>query len=337
LLRVFLFIGRKIFSYADCLILGEQIDANTENFRYVIPLLCKKTITMKKGAYTLLITPFKKDYSLDEEALRRLIRIQVNSDITGIAPLGVTGENTLMTTKEVLRLVEILVEEAKGKKLILPDVCLAGTQESIDRAKIYADLGADYVVAFTPFMVLPTAAGLIKYYEQLADACPVPIILHSSKERTGVELAPETTATLAKHPNIVAIKDGKKELDHLAKIMHLTRDDDFLVFTGKDTTAYPLIAFGGAGSFTVSGNVIPDVMAKMVKAALEGNHTVAKKLHTEYYSLFESMRFESNPMSTKKALEMMGIINGTLRPPLTDLSEGKTKILQAILQERGLI
>lgn len=292
---------------------------------------------MKKGAYTLLITPFKPDYSLDEEGLRTLIRMQVQSEITGIAPLGVTGENTLMTTAEVKRLVEILVEEAKGKKLILPDICLTRTQESIERAKMYADLGADYVVSYTPFMVLPTQAGLINYYEQLADACPVPIILHSAKDRTGVELAAETTAILARHPNIVAIKDGKKELDHLAKVIHLTRNEDFLVFTGKDTTAYPLVAFGGAGSFTVSGNVIPDVMAKMITFALEGNHEEARKLHTDYYSLFESMRFESNPMATKKALEMMGIITGTLRPPLTPLSEGKTKLLEGILKERKLI
>jgi 4-hydroxy-tetrahydrodipicolinate synthase len=292
---------------------------------------------MKKGAYTLLITPFKPDYSLDEEALRRLIRMQVQSEITGIAPLGVTGENTLMTNGEVKRLVEILVEEAKGKKLVLPDICLAGTQESIERAKMYADLGADYVVAFTPFMVMPTQAGLIRYYEQLADDSPVPVILHSSKERTGVELTPETTAALAKHPNIVAIKDGKKELDHLAKIMHLTRNDDFLVFTGKDTTAYPTVAFGGAGSFTVSGNVIPDVMGRMINLALAGKDDEAKKLHTDYYSFFEAMRFESNPMATKKALEMIGVINGTLRPPLTPLSEGKTKILESILKEKNLI
>ncbi len=142
---------------------------------------------------------------------------------------------------------------------------------------------------------------------------------------------------MAKHPNIAAIKDGKKELDHLAKIMYLTRNDDFLVFTGKDTTAYPTVAFGGAGSFTVSGNVIPDVMGKMINFAVAGNNAEANKLHTEYYPLFESMRFESNPMATKKALEMMGIINGTLRPPMTELSEGKTKILQTILKERGLI
>ncbi len=292
---------------------------------------------MKKGAYTLLITPFNKDFSLDEEGLRRLVRMQVNSDVSGIAPLGVTGENTLMTDKEVIRLVEIVTEEAKGKKLILPDICLAGTRESIERAKRFADAGADFVVAFTPFMVLPTQAGLIKYYETIADHSPVPVILHSSKDRTGVELAAETTALLAKHPNIVAIKDGKKELDHLAKIMYLTQNDDFLVFTGKDTTAYPTVAFGGAGSFTVSGNVIPDVMGKMINFAIEGKNSEAQRLHFDYYPLFESMRFESNPMATKKALELMGIINGTLRLPLTELSEGKTKILQTILKERELI
>ncbi len=292
---------------------------------------------MKKGAYTLLITPFKKDYSLDEQALRRLVRRQVESEIDGIAPLGVTGENSLMTNDEVKRLVQIVVEEAGGKKLVMPDICLTGTRESIERAKMYADLGADYAVSYTPFLVLPTPAGLINYYEQLADASPIPIILHSSKERTGVELTPDMTAQLAKHPNIVATKDGNKQLDHLAKIIYLTRNDDFLVFTGKDTTAYPLVAFGGAGSFTVSGNVIPDVMGKMIHFALEGNHQKARELHNSYYPLFEACRFETNPMGAKKALELMGVIDGTLRPPLTPLSEAKTSVLAALLKERGLL
>ncbi|MEZ5082029.1 MAG: 4-hydroxy-tetrahydrodipicolinate synthase [Bacteroidales bacterium] len=286
---------------------------------------------MKKGAYTLIITPFKKDFSLDEEALRKLVRMQVESDVAGIAPLGVTGENTLMSNEEVKRVVQIIVDEAGGKKLVLPDIVLMGTNESIERAKMYADLGADYVVAFTPYLVLPTAVGLMEYYTQLADASPLPVILHSSKSRTGVELSPEMTAELAKHPNIAATKDGKKELDHLAKLIYLTRDDDFLVFTGKDTTAYPTVAFGGAGSFSVSGNVIPDVMGKMINFALEGKLKEANELHIEYYPLFEALRFESNPMAAKKALELMGVINGSLRHPLTTLSEGKTKILEKSL------
>ena len=292
---------------------------------------------MKKGAYTLIVTPFKKDFSLDEEALRKLVRMQVESDVAGIAPLGVTGENTLMSNEEVKRVVQIIVDEAGGKKLVLPDICLMGTKESIERAKMYADLGADFVVAFTPYLVLPTAVGLMEYYTQLADASPVPVILHSSKGRTGVELTPEMTADLAKHPNIAATKDGKKELDHLAKLIYLTRDDDFLVFTGKDTTAYPTVAFGGAGSFSVSGNVIPDVMGKMINFALEGKFKEANDLHIANYPLFEALRFESNPMAAKKALEMMGLINGSLRHPLTPLSEGKTKILEKILSERGLV
>jgi len=292
---------------------------------------------MKKGAYTLLVTPFKKDFSLDEEALRRLVRRQAESDITGIAPLGVTGENTLMSDKEVSRVVQIIVEEAGGKKPVLPDICLMGTKESIERAKLYAGLGAEYVVSYTPYLVLPRPEGLLQYYVQLADASPVPVILHSSKSRTGVELTPEMTAELAKHPNIVATKDGKKDLDHLAKLIYLTRNDDFLVFTGKDTTAYPTVAFGGAGSFAVAGNVIPDIMGKMLNYAIEGNNKKANSLHIEYYPLFEALRFESNPMAAKKALELMGLINGSLRPPLSSLSEGKSSQLNTILKERGLI
>ncbi len=292
---------------------------------------------MKKGAYTLLITPFKKDFSLDEDALRRLVRMQVESDVAGIAPLGVTGENTLMTNTEVKRVVEVIVKETNGKKLVMPDICQMGTPESIERAKMYADLGADYVVAFTPYLVLPSPDGLVKYYEELADASPVPVILHSSKSRTGVELSPDQTAKLAKHPNIVATKDGKKELDHLAKLIYLTRNDDFLVFTGKDTTAFPTVAFGGAGSFSVAANVIPDIMGKMVNLAVEGKLKEANDLHIEYYPLFEACRFESNPMAAKRALELMGVINGDLRPPLTKLSESKTKVMEQILRERNLI
>jgi len=292
---------------------------------------------MKKGAYTLLITPFKEDYSLDENALRRIIRRQLNSAIDGIAPLGVTGENTLMTNDEVKRLVSILVEEAKGKKAIIPDICLMGLQESIDRAKMYADLGADYVASFTPYFIMPTQEGLINYYEKIADACPVPIILHSSKGRTGVELTLETSAYLAKHPNIAGTKDGNKQLDHLAKLEYLTKDDDFLVFTGKDTTAFPTVAFGGGGTFTVSGNVIPDVMGKMVKYAVDGETEKARELHIAYYPVFEACRFETNPMAAKKALELMGLINGTLRQPLTPLSDGKTALLKQLLEERDLI
>ena len=292
---------------------------------------------MKEGAYTLLITPFKDDLTLDEEGLRILVKRQIESGIHGIAPLGVTGENTLMSNDEVYRVVEIIVDEAKGKTYVMPDVCVTRLDESLDRVKKYAELGVDYIVSYTPFLVLPKADGLINYYEKLADASPVPIILHSAKSRTGVGLTPEMTAQLAKHPNIVGTKDGNKQLDHLAKIQYLTRNDDFTLFTGKDTTAFPVLAFGGGGTFTVAGNVIPEVMKNIVEYTLAGDYKKAGQLHNEYYPLFEALRFETNPMAAKAALNLMGLPAGGLRPPLTPLSEEKTKILKSILEERNLI
>jgi 4-hydroxy-tetrahydrodipicolinate synthase len=292
---------------------------------------------MLKGAYTLLITPFKKDLSLDEEGLKKLVEMQVESGIHGIAPLGVTGENTMMTDEEIYKVVEIIAKNAKGKAKIVPDACSTSLWEAKERCARFIDLGADYISVFTPYFVLPKQEGLIDFYEKLADFSKVPIVLHNAPERTGVDLLPETTGHLAKHPNIVGIKDGNKKLDHLAKLLYLTKDEDFLVFTGKDTTAFPLIAFGGAGTFTVAGNAIPKVMKELTDLALAGVWKKAEQLHFEYYELFEAFRFESNPMAAKMALNLMGLPAGGHRSPLTPLSEGKTKILKALMIQKGLI
>jgi len=292
---------------------------------------------MIKGAYTLLITPFREDLSLDEEGLKLLVERQIEAGIDGIAPLGVTGENTLMTDEEVYKVVKIITDTAKGRAKIAPDVCSTSLWEATERVKAFADFGSDYIAVFTPYFVLPTPNGMIDFYTKLADISPVPIILHNAPERTGVDLLPETTGFLAKHPNIVGIKDGNKKLDHLAKILYLTRDDDFSVFTAKDTTAFPLMSFGGAGTFTVAGNAIPSVMKKLTTLALAGNLDEARSIHFEYYELFEAFRFETNPMAAKMALNLMGLPAGGHRSPLTPLSEGKTKILKGLMQQRGLI
>lgn len=284
-----------------------------------------------------MITPFKKDLSLDEEGLKLLVQKQIEAGIHGLAPLGVTGENTLMTEEEVYKVVKIIVDTANGKAKVAPDACATSLWYAKERVQIFADLGADYISVFTPYFVLPKADGLIDFYEKLADFSPLPIVLHNAPERTGVDLLPETTGYLAKHPNIVGIKDGNKKLDHLAKILYLTKDDDFMVFTGKDTTAYPLISIGGAGTFTVAGNIMPDVMIKLTEYALNGELDKAQKIHYEYFELFEALRFESNPMAAKMALNLMNMPAGFHRSPLTPLSEGKTKILKSLMVSKGII
>ncbi len=292
---------------------------------------------MQKGAYTLLVTPFKKDMSIDEEGLRTLVQRQIDAKIDGIAPLGVTGENTLLNDDEIKKVVKIIVETAKGKTKIVPDTCVAGLREAKERCNWYSDLGADYISAFAPFFIKPKEEGILRFYEELADHSKLPIILHNAKDRTGVEITPEMSAKLAKHPNIIGIKDGNKGLDHLAKVIYLTKDDDFEVFTGKDTTAYPTICIGGAGSFTVAGNVIPEIMKKMLGLALNGNLKEAEHIHFEYYKLFEAFRFETNPMAAKKGLELLGLPGKLLRLPLTELSKEKSEIIKKLLTEKGLI
>jgi 4-hydroxy-tetrahydrodipicolinate synthase len=292
---------------------------------------------MLKGTYTLLITPFKSDLSLDEEGLRTLVRRQVEAGVDGIAPLGVTGENTLLSDEEVYKVVSIIVEEAKGKAKVVPDACETNMQRAVERIKRFNDIGVDYISIFSPFFVLPKPDGVIQFYEKLADVSKVPILLHNAAERTGINLDPETTGYLAKHPNIAGIKDGNKNLDHLAKVIYLTRNENFAVFTGKDTTAYPMIAFGGAGTFSVSGNIIPKAMKQLTDLALAGKLSEAQKIHYEYYELFEAMRFETNPLAAKKALELMKLPGGSVRPPLTPLGDKKTEILMNTMKSKKLI
>lgn len=292
---------------------------------------------MIKGVYTLLMTPFTKDFALDEAGLRVLVRRQIEGGVHGLAPLGVTGENPSLNENEIDRMVEITVEEAGGKAKVAPDTCTNNLAQTIARARRFAEIGADYVVVFAPFLVLPNQAGLLDFYRRVADACPVPVVIHNAPERVGVNVEPKTYAKLMDHGNIAGTKDGKKELDHLAKLIHLARGKNFEIFTGKDTTAYPLMAFGGSGMFSVTANILPGVMRELTDHSLAGRHEEARALHYAYYDLFAALRLETNPMAVKAALSLLGLPGGPLRPPLSELSDGNREYIRSLLKERGLL
>lgn len=292
---------------------------------------------MLKGAFTLLMTPFDGNMNLDEGGLRDLVRRQVASGIHGIAPLGVTGESPLLSEEEIRRVVEIVVEEAGGKCRVAPDTCSNNLDQTIRRARLYADLGCDYAVVFAPFLVKPTQAGVVAFFENVADNSPIPVVIHNAPERVGVHVDPKTYARLMDHENIIGTKDGNKELDHLAKILYLAGGKPFGVLTGKDTTAYPLMCFGGSGVFTVAGNLVPEVMRDLIDHCLNGDFEKAKDIHFRFYDLFEALRMETNPMAVKEGLDLMGLPGGGLRLPLTRLKESNREILKKILEERALI
>jgi 4-hydroxy-tetrahydrodipicolinate synthase len=292
---------------------------------------------MLSGAYTLLITPFDDRMNLDEEGLRVLVRRQVESGIHGIAPLGVTGESPLLSEQEIRRVVEIVVEESEGKCKVAPDTCSNNLDQTISRINLYSDVGCDYAVVFAPFLVKPSQAGVIEFYEQAAESSKIPIIIHNAPARVGINIDPQTYSRLIRNKNIIATKDGNKEMDHLAKILYLAQGESFSVFTGKDTTAYPLLSFGGSGVFTVAGNIVPEIMRDLVTYCLDSESKKAEEIHFAYYDLFEALRMETNPMAAKEALRLMGLPGGGLRLPLTPLSDPKKGILKKILKESELI
>ena len=292
---------------------------------------------MVKGAFTLIITPFDKNYKLDEDGLRQLVRRQVSSGIHGIAPLGVTGESPALSEVEIRRVVEICVDEAAGKCMIAPDTCSCNLEQTISRVKLYAELGCDLAVVYVPFLVLPKPDGVLEFYKRISKYSDIPIMIHNAPGRVGINVDPSLYAHIARLPNVVGTKDGNKQLDHLAKVLHVTKELDFGVFTGKDTTAYPLMMFGGSGVFTVAGNVVPEIMRDIVDLSLKGDREAAAELHYDYYELFEALRFETNPMAAKEALSLMGLPGQYLRLPLTRLSEPKRDILKEILRQKGLI
>ena len=291
---------------------------------------------MIEGAYTLVITPFDKKMNLDEEGLRLLVRRQLKAGVDGIAPLGTTGEIYALSEEEIERVVKTIVDEVNGKCKIIPEIASNNIEVSIKRANMYADLGCEHTVAYAPFLAKPNQEGIISFFKILADKSKIPILLHNSEGRTGVNMEPTTTAELAKHENIIGIKDGNKKIDHLAKLIHLTQDLDFGVFTAKDTTAFPSMSFGANGVFTVSGNVIPKEMKEMVDNCLHGNRMKAKKIHDKYYEFFEAMRFETNPMATKEAMNMIELPSGKVRLPLIRLNEKNRNVLPGILKRCGL-
>ena len=168
---------------------------------------------MITGAYTLLVTPFDDKMNLDEEGLRMLVRRQVDSAIHGIAPLGVTGESPSLTEQEIKRVVEIVVEESDGKCKVAPDTCSNNLNQTISRINLYADLGCDYAVVFAPFLVKPTQVGVINFYERVARSSRIPIIIHNAPARVGINIEPKTYARLVENENIIATKDGNKEMD----------------------------------------------------------------------------------------------------------------------------
>ena len=292
---------------------------------------------MFTGCGTALITPFKPNQSLDEAALRRLVRRQLDAGIDFLVPCGTTGESPTLEHAEHLRVVEITLEEAKPRKV--PVLAGAGgynTREVISLAGELEALGVDGLLSVTPYYNKPTQEGLYQHYRALASSVKVPIIVYSVQGRTGVNVEPGTLKRLAAIDNIVGVKEASGNIGQMANVIHQV-PAQFIVLSGDDAITLPLVALGGRGVISVVSNQIPAEMTAMARHANAGDFAAARAIQRRFLPLMDINFVESNPGPVKAAMAMMGLCEPIWRLPLVPPTEASAAKIRAVLLECGLL
>jgi len=262
---------------------------------------------MFTGCGTALVTPFQNDFSLDEGALRRLVRRQVEAGVHFLVPCGTTGESPTLTHDERRRVVEITLEEAHGK---VPVVAGAGgydTAEVARAAREYEAMGVSGILSVAPYYNKPTQEGLYQHFRFIAGAVSLPILLYNVPGRTGVNIEPATVKRLSAIDTIVGVKEASGNISQMASIAALV-PEDFVILSGDDAITLPLFALGGRGVISVASNEIPVEMASLCNFALQNNFPDARAIHSRYLPLMEVNFVESNPIPVKAAMAKMGLL-----------------------------
>jgi 4-hydroxy-tetrahydrodipicolinate synthase len=287
------------------------------------------------GVGTALITPFTKSGDLDEAGVRRLARRQIEAGIHFLCPCGTTGENPTLTDAERLRIIEIVVEESKGKVPVLAGAGGYDTKELIHIAGEFARRGVSGFLSVTPYYNKPTQEGLYQHYRAFAESTPLPIIVYNVPGRTGVNVEVATLTRLAQIPNIVGVKEASGNVPQMCEIVRAV-PSDFLVLSGDDALTLPLMAVGGHGIISVASNEIPAEMSQMVELAERGDFAGARALHTRLLPLLQVNFVESNPIPVKSAMATMGLLEEVYRLPMVPPRPAAKQKIEAVLQQLGI-
>jgi len=304
----------------------------------VIGKVCYPRTTMKlQGCGTALITPFNKDQSIDEDALRRLVEWQIDSGIHFLVPCGTTGETPTLSKDEWLRVIDITIEVAAGRVPIVGGATSNSTADAVEKAKELARRkGVDAILTASPYYNKPTQEGQYQHFKAIAEAVEKPLMLYSVAGRTGVNIEPATLGRLAKIPNIVAVKEASGNIGQIAEVFsHVP--ENFLVFSGDDAVTLPVISLGGVGIVSVASNEIPREMSEMTCAALSNDWKKAQTIQRKFVRLMQANFIESNPMPVKAVLAMMGRIEEIYRLPMLPMKKETRAKLQQVAAEAGLL
>ena len=258
---------------------------------------------MFEGILPAIITPFHRDSgsSLDLEGLRSNIESLLQRGIHGIVPCGSTGESATLTFEEHEQVIGKTVEVVNGRVPVLAGTGSNNTEEAVRLTRSAKDAGADGALVISPYYNKPNRSGLVKHFTKLADL-DLPVVLYNVPGRTGQNLQPDLVIELARHPNIVGIKEASGDITQISRIIEGTRDEDFVVISGDDAMTLPILAVGGAGVISVAANVDPGRMVRMYEAFRAGDLARAQDLHYELAPLMRAMFIDTNPIPVKKAV-----------------------------------
>jgi len=273
-----------------------------------------------RGTGVAMITPFKEDHSLDEDALRNIIRYLINGKLEYIVALGTTGESVTLSKEEKSQILAITKNEVNGQ---IPIVCGLGgnnTGAILESIKNKDFNGIDAILSVSPYYNKPSQKGLIKHFETIADQSPAPVILYNVPGRTGKNILPETTLELAQHKHIIGIKEASGDPEQCMEII-AKKPKDFQVVSGDDPLTLPYLGLGMDGVISVSANALPYEMSEMVRAGLRNDFIKARKLHYKLWSYFKPVFGEGNPSGIKALMAIKGFCNNNVRPPLAPVSD----------------
>ncbi|MFC2170752.1 4-hydroxy-tetrahydrodipicolinate synthase [Calditrichota bacterium] len=288
-------------------------------------------MTEWKGVFTALVTPFNEDGSLDENGLKELIGRQLDAGIHGLVPCGTTGETPALTEEEWEAVIDITVNEAKGRTTIIAGTGTNNTAISIRKTKRAQELGADGALVITPYYNKPTPDGIFAHFKAVTEAVPeMPVMVYNVPGRTGLNLSPATLKRLLELPGIAAVKEASGNLAQVWEMVHLIKDRAVL-FSGEDGLNLPVWDLGGRGAVSVLSNVVPELVAKEWQAKEAGNNEEAYALHKKLAPLASALFIETSPAPAKFALAAMGFHAGEVRLPLAPLrDESKAVVLKEL-------
>ena len=288
-----------------------------------------------EGTITALVTPFAKDGAVDYGALKELVDWQCESGVEGICAVGTSGESPTLSHEEHHKVVEEIVRHAAGRVKIIAGTGANSTAEAVSLTKAAIESGgSDATLQVTPYYNKPNPEGLYRHFMTVADL-GLPVVLYNVPGRSGREIPLDVVVRLARHPNVVAIKEAAGSVDRVSAIKRLL--PDFTVLSGDDSLALPMIAVGAAGVISVASNVMPREMGDFVRTALRGDMAAARAKHLEYYDLFRDLFIDTNPIMAKEALALMGRVERVFRLPLYTTTDEKLAQLKRTMEGLGLL